>query len=110
MRAADAAGVHLVGVSVRADAAGVHRGAGPAAAPDATPDPSPSPNPNPNQVFTEVLGPLQHLMESELTRRILRAVPLLSHLTEAERDGVISQLKETKYAPTEFIIRQVREI
>ena len=42
--------------------------------------------------------------------RILRAVPLLSHLTEAERDGVISQLKETKYAPTEFIIRQVREI
>ena len=30
-----------------------------------------------------MLGPLQHLMESELTRRILRAVPLLSHLTEA---------------------------
>ena len=58
-------------------------------------------------MFTEVLGPLQHLMESELTRRILRAVPLLSHLTEAERDGVIGQFKEVRYAPTAFIIRQV---
>lgn len=59
------------------------------------------------QVFTQALGPLQSLMENELTRRILRAVPLLSHLTEAERDGVITQFKEVKYAPTEFIIRQV---
>eukprot|EP00964_Phaeocystis_antarctica_P077100 scaffold47773_cov48-Phaeocystis_antarctica.AAC.2 len=36
----------------------------------------------------------------------LTKVPLLSHLTEAERDGVITQFREVKYAPTEFIIRQ----
>ena len=37
-------------------------------------------------VFTEVLGPLQALMETELTRRILKSVPILAHLTEGDRD------------------------
>ena len=45
-------------------------------------------------------------METELTRRILRSVPLLAHLTEVERDQVIEKFVEKKYQPQEFILRQ----
>ena len=45
-------------------------------------------------------------METELTRRILRSVPLLAHLTEVERDQVIEKFVEKKYPPQEFILRQ----
>ena len=31
---------------------------------------------------------MQALMETELTRRILRSVPILAHLTEGDRDKV----------------------
>ena len=57
-------------------------------------------------VFTEVLGPLQQLMETELTRRILRSVPLLSHLTDGERDQVLEKFIEYTYEPGESILKQ----
>ena len=66
--------------------------------PNPNPNPSPSPNPDPKQHSTrgaaaEPVSPLYLLSISSLSPyRILRAVPLLSHLTEAERDGVISQV------------------
>jgi len=57
-------------------------------------------------IFSDVLGPLQTIMETELTRRILRSVPILSHLTETERDQVLLKFKEFQYAPGEKIIAQ----
>ena len=56
--------------------------------------------------FLSVLGPLQQLMETELTRRILRSIPILSHLNENERELVLSKFKEVQFAPKEQIIKR----
>ena len=65
---------------------------------------NPNPNPSPSPALAGIL-PLTLALALTLS---LTKVPLLSHLTEAERDGVITQFREVKYAPTEFIIRQVQ--
>ena len=41
--------------------------------------------------FIDILGNLQSLMENQFTRRVLTRVPILSHLSEAERRQVLEK-------------------
>ena len=45
-------------------------------------------------------------MEKDLTGKILRSVPLLSHLNELQRSEVVSKFMEIEYKPADVIVQQ----
>ena len=57
------------------------------------------------ETFIDVLGPLTMLMEKSFTKQVLANVPMLSHLTEHERDAIVEECTDRVYEPGEAIIR-----
>jgi cGMP-dependent protein kinase len=58
------------------------------------------------ETFIDILGPLQTLMETQFTQRVLTRVPVLSHLTAHQRLTVVERFKEVAYAAGESIISE----
>jgi len=56
--------------------------------------------------FNELLGPLQLILAAQMRIRILRCVPLLSHLPAEDLDRVSRVMRVQQFQPGEFIIRE----
>ena len=56
--------------------------------------------------FDELLGPLHEIISSQMRIRILRSVPLLSHLQNRDLDRIAGAMRVQKFEDKEYIIRE----
>ena len=56
--------------------------------------------------FVEVLGPLSGIMQAAFTRKVMLKVSLLRHLTENERERMLTECREIQFEPGQPIIKQ----
>lgn len=58
------------------------------------------------QEFTRLLGPVRDVLSLQMRIRVLRSVPLLSRLSDAELDHVGNAMRVEEYQPNERIVNE----
>jgi len=56
--------------------------------------------------FTRHLGPLQGILERNLGLRVLKSLPVLKDLNQAERNKIVEEFREEDFQEGQYIVRQ----